>query len=272
MPGVYIAYPFCAQKCTYCNFASGFLPRELETEYTRALKREADETSWDWTPETVYLGGGTPSRMALADLQDLTARIPGRPWREATLEVAPGDITAERARHSLDARFIPVEDRRHATSEEPAMPADHSPADIDPESGFRLPLPKRADLDAAGQKIYDRVADPKVPGMLKEALAVPADLVLTDMAAPTTGHRATDHLRTIALVEIALEVALEVLKPAGVFVGKVFQGGATGDLLARMKMHFREVRHVKPPASRAESVELYVVALGFKGKEPRGRE
>ena len=103
MPGVYIAYPFCAQKCTYCNFASGVLPRELETEYTRALKREADETSWDWTPETVYLGGGTPSRMELADLQDLTARIPGRPWREATLEVAPGDITAERARAWRDA-------------------------------------------------------------------------------------------------------------------------------------------------------------------------
>ena len=116
------------------------------------------------------------------------------------------------------------------------------------------------------------LTDPEVPAMLKKALGGPADLVLTDMAAPTTGHRATDHLRTIALVEIALEVALEVLKPAGVFVGKVFQGGATGDLLARMKMHFREVRHVKPPASRAESVELYVVALGFKGKEPRGRE
>ena len=116
------------------------------------------------------------------------------------------------------------------------------------------------------------LTDPDVPARLRAELNGPADLVLTDMAAPTTGHRATDHLRTIALVEIALEVALEVLKPAGVFVGKVFQGGATGDLLARMKMHFREVRHVKPPASRAESVELYVVALGFKGKEPRGRE
>ena len=116
------------------------------------------------------------------------------------------------------------------------------------------------------------LTDPDVPARLKAELNGPADLVLTDMAAPTTGHRATDHLRTIALVEIALEVALEVLKPGGAFVGKVFQGGATGDLLARMKTHFREVRHVKPPASRAESVELYVVALGFKGNEPRGRE
>ena len=108
------------------------------------------------------------------------------------------------------------------------------------------------------------LTDPDVPSMLKDALGGPADLVLTDMAAPTTGHRATDHIRTIALVEIALDVAIDTLRPGGAFVGKVFQGGATGELLARMKKHFREVKHVKPPVSRAESVELYVVALGFK--------
>jgi 23S rRNA (uridine2552-2'-O)-methyltransferase len=106
--------------------------------------------------------------------------------------------------------------------------------------------------------------DSAVPAMLKEALAGPADLVLTDMAAPTTGHRATDHIRTITLVEIALEVAVETLKPGGAFVGKVFQGGATGDLLTRLKRNFTSVKHVKPPASRSESVELYVVAQGFK--------
>jgi 23S rRNA (uridine2552-2'-O)-methyltransferase len=109
------------------------------------------------------------------------------------------------------------------------------------------------------------LTDPDVPAMLKEALNGPADLVLTDMAAPTTGHRATDHIRTIALVEIALEVAEDVLKPGGAFVGKVFQGGSSNALLARLKKSFRDVKHVKPPASRAESVELYVVALGFKG-------
>jgi 23S rRNA (uridine2552-2'-O)-methyltransferase len=108
------------------------------------------------------------------------------------------------------------------------------------------------------------LTDPDVPAMLKQALDGPADVVMTDMAAPTTGHRATDHIRTIALVEIALEVALDTLKPGGAFVGKVFQGGSSNELLARMKKHFREVKHVKPPASRAESVELYVVALGFK--------
>ncbi len=104
-----------------------------------------------------------------------------------------------------------------------------------------------------------------VPAMLKQALDGPADVVMSDMAAPTTGHRATDHIRTIALVEIALEVALDTLKPGGAFVGKVFQGGSSTDLLGRLKKAFREVRHVKPPASRAESVELYVVASGFKG-------
>lgn len=109
------------------------------------------------------------------------------------------------------------------------------------------------------------LTDPDVPAMLKEALNGPADLVLTDMAAPTTGHRATDHIRTIALVEIALDVAGDVLKPGGAFVGKVFQGGSSNELLARLKKNFRDVKHVKPPASRAESVELYVVALGFKG-------
>ena len=111
------------------------------------------------------------------------------------------------------------------------------------------------------------LTDPNVPDMLKQALAGPADVVLTDMAAPTTGHRATDHIRTIALVEIALEVALDTLKPGGVFVGKVFQGGSSNDLLARLKKAFREVKHVKPPASRSESVELYVVASGFKPPE-----
>ncbi|HUE65821.1 MAG TPA: RlmE family RNA methyltransferase [Rhizomicrobium sp.] len=108
------------------------------------------------------------------------------------------------------------------------------------------------------------LTDPDVPAMLQRAMDGPADVVMTDMAASTTGHRATDHIRTIALVEIALEVALDVLKPGGAFVGKVFQGGSSSDLLARLKKAFREVRHVKPPASRAESVELYVVALGFK--------
>ena len=107
---------------------------------------------------------------------------------------------------------------------------------------------------------------PETPALLKAALGGPADLVMSDMAAPTTGHRPTDHLRTMGLLEAALDMAEEVLKPGGTFVGKVFQGGATGELLARIKRLFADVKHVKPPASRAESVELYLVATGFRGK------
>jgi 23S rRNA (uridine2552-2'-O)-methyltransferase len=107
--------------------------------------------------------------------------------------------------------------------------------------------------------------DADAPGALIAALGEKADVVLSDMAAPTTGHRATDHIRTVALFEAALDLAEAVLKPGGTFVGKVFQGGTANDLLARVKKRFASVKHVKPPASRADSVELYLVATGFKG-------
>lgn len=96
------------------------------------------------------------------------------------------------------------------------------------------------------------------------ALGGPADVVLSDMAAPTTGHRTTDHLRTLALAEAAVELACRVLAPGGALVVKMFQGGAQGALLARLKQRFDRVRHVKPPASRDESPETYLVATGFK--------
>lgn len=108
----------------------------------------------------------------------------------------------------------------------------------------------------------------EAPAAIREALGGPADVVLSDMAAPTTGHRATDHLRTSALFEAGLDIAETVLKPGGVLVGKVFQGGAAPELLARLKKTFRDVKHVKPPASRAQSVELYLVATGFRGTVP----
>jgi oxygen-independent coproporphyrinogen III oxidase len=97
MPGVYLSYPFCAQKCTYCNFASGVFPRELEAQYLAALLADVRRTAWPWTPETVYLGGGTPSQMDPDALSELLAAIPGRPWLEATIEAAPGSITPEKA-------------------------------------------------------------------------------------------------------------------------------------------------------------------------------
>ena len=97
MPGVYISYPFCAQKCTFCNFASGVMPRELELDYLRALDAEIAAHNWSSPPDTLYLGGGTPSRMEPGTLTRLLSSVPGRPWVEATLEAAPGSITTERA-------------------------------------------------------------------------------------------------------------------------------------------------------------------------------
>jgi 23S rRNA (uridine2552-2'-O)-methyltransferase len=111
------------------------------------------------------------------------------------------------------------------------------------------------------------IAEPDSMAKLQQALGGPADVVLSDMAASTTGHRATDHLRTMALLEAALDVAAAVLKPGGAFVGKAFQGGARDELLVRIKKMFREVKHVKPRASRAESVELYLLALAYRGEQ-----
>jgi oxygen-independent coproporphyrinogen III oxidase len=103
MAGVYLSYPFCAQKCSYCNFASGVQPRDLEPRYINALRGELNAMQWRWTPETVYLGGGTPSRMDPRDLAGLLALIPGRPWTEAAIEAAPGSITRAKAEAWRDA-------------------------------------------------------------------------------------------------------------------------------------------------------------------------
>jgi oxygen-independent coproporphyrinogen III oxidase len=95
VPGIYISWPFCAQKCTYCNFASGVLPRELDAEYLEAIQAEIQAVVWRWQPETVYLGGGTPSTLDPNLLATLLALLPGRPWAEATIEAAPGSLTPE---------------------------------------------------------------------------------------------------------------------------------------------------------------------------------
>lgn len=107
---------------------------------------------------------------------------------------------------------------------------------------------------------------------LKEALGGPADLVLSDMAANTVGHPQTDHLRTMALVELGLEFAVGVLRPGGAYVAKVLAGGTDNQLLAELKQHFATVKHAKPPASRKDSSEWYVIAQGFKGRaeQPTG--
>ncbi len=107
--------------------------------------------------------------------------------------------------------------------------------------------------------------DADMPDRLRALMGGPVDLVLSDMAPNTTGHSATDHIRIIALAEHALDFAMQVLAPGGGFVAKVFQGGSEKQMLAPMKQAFATVRHAKPPASRKESSELYVVATGFRG-------
>ncbi len=141
--------------------------------------------------------------------------------------------------------------RVHSTDANPLVVAiDY--LDMDPLAGVTVLKQDFLDADA--------------PDAIRAALGgEPADVVMSDMAAPTTGHRQTDHLRTIALCEAAADFAAEVLRPGGHFVSKVFRGGAEGELLARLKREFTSLHHVKPPASRSQSVELYLVAKGFRG-------
>lgn len=107
--------------------------------------------------------------------------------------------------------------------------------------------------------------DDTAPAKLKKALRGKADVVMSDMAPPTVGHKQTDHLRIMGLAEMAYEFAREVLVPGGVFLSKVFMGGSSNDLLNLLKKDFTKVKHIKPHASRADSSEMYVVALGFRG-------
>jgi 23S rRNA (uridine2552-2'-O)-methyltransferase len=117
-----------------------------------------------------------------------------------------------------------------------------------------------------GVKVLQRdFLDPGAPQAVKDALAGPADVVLSDMAASATGHRETDHLRILALAEVAHDFAKAALAKGGVFVVKLFQGGGENEYIARLRIDFAEVKRMKPPASRAESSELYVVATGFRG-------
>jgi 23S rRNA (uridine2552-2'-O)-methyltransferase len=107
--------------------------------------------------------------------------------------------------------------------------------------------------------------DPAAPALLIDLLGGKPDLVLSDMAPNTVGHRETDHLRIVGLIEMGADFAVSVLKPGGAFVAKAFQGGETAEIIARLKQHFTRVQNVKPKASRADSSEVFLVATGFKG-------
>jgi len=124
-----------------------------------------------------------------------------------------------------------------------------------------LPMEPIAGVDFVQLDFLKHTAPDKLKGMLGGG----ADVVLSDMAANATGHRKTDHLKIMALVETAFEFAREVLAPGGTFLAKVLQGGTEGALLAALKRDFATVKHVKPPASRSDSAELYLLATGFRG-------
>ncbi|MBW8322237.1 MAG: RlmE family RNA methyltransferase [Rhizobium sp.] len=109
--------------------------------------------------------------------------------------------------------------------------------------------------------------DPEAPRLLIEAVGGTPDVVISDMAAPTTGHQKTDHIRTMHLCEVAAHFAIEVLAEGGHFLAKTFQGGTEKDLLNLLKQNFRQVVHIKPASSRAESVEMFLLAKGFKGRK-----
>ena len=219
--------------------------RRLKVRVKTAKRRSAASTRWlerqlndPYVARARAEGYRARSAYKLIEIDDRFRLLaPGR--RVVDLGAAPGgwsEVAAERVR-STDA------DRR-------VVAVDY--LDMDPLPGVTV-----LKLDFLAED---------APQAIRAALGgAPADAVLSDMAAPTTGHRRTDHLRTIHLCETAADFALEVLKPGGHFVAKVFQGGTERDLLATLKQHFDSVHHVKPPASRAESVELYLVAKGFKG-------
>ncbi len=130
--------------------------------------------------------------------------------------------------------------------------------EMDPIPGVIL-LKKDFTEDDAPQMLIDAMGGKK------------ADLVMSDMAWPTTGHRPTDHLRIVQLVEIAADFALDVLAPGGTFVAKVFQGGTEHELLHMLKRHFKSTFHAKPPSSRSDSAEAYLIAKGFKGNRDDAR-
>jgi 23S rRNA (uridine2552-2'-O)-methyltransferase len=217
--------------------------RKLAVRVKTAKSRELSSTLWlerqlndPYVTEAKKLGYRSRAAFKLAQLDDKHRLLkPG--MRIVDLGAAPGGWTQ-----------VAIERTKALTSGARIVALDILPFD---------PLPP-ADV------LHLDFLDPTAPAVLKQALNGEADLVMSDMAAPTTGHRETDHIRIIALAETAYEFAAEVLAPGGAFIAKVFQGGSEKDLLLRLKQDFTTVRHVKPPASRAGSAEVYVVAQGFK--------
>jgi 23S rRNA (uridine2552-2'-O)-methyltransferase len=198
-------------------------------------------------------------------------------WLERQLN-DPYVVDAKRAGFRSRAAFklIELDDRLHLLK--PGMTAvdlGAAPGGWTQVAVARVQAPEKGRVLAADINPFDEIAgaesatldlrDAEAVDALAARLAGKADVVLSDMGAPATGHRATDHLRSLALCEAAFEAARALLKPGGALVIKVLQGGAEGELLAALKRDFASVRHVKPPASRSDSRETYVVATGYRG-------
>ena len=217
-------------------------PRNVVVKVRSARRRKPSSTEWlsrqlndPYVAQAQRLGYRSRAAFKLIELDDrFRLLLPGR--RVVDLGCAPGGWT-QVAVERVGARAIVV---------------GVDLAETAPMAGATI---LRAD-----------VHDVAVVAAIKAELGGSADVVLSDMAPSTTGHAATDHLRIIALAEAAFAVASEILKPGGTFVVKVFQGGAEGPLLAQLKSAFSELRHAKPPASRAQSAETYVVAKGFRSR------
>ncbi len=203
-----------------------WLERQLNDPYVAAAKREG------WRSRAAF---------KLIEIDDKHQVLkPGH--RVVDLGAAPGGWSQVAA-----ARVKAAEGRRPGAGQVVAI--DYLPFDAIPG------------VDIVELDFLDESAPDKLKSLLQGGQA---DVVLSDMAAPTTGHTGTDHLRIMGLAETALAFALEVLSPGGAFLCKVFQGGSERELLKQMKQCFASVRHVKPPSSRSGSAELYVLATGFR--------
>lgn len=211
--------------------------RQLAVRVKSSRRRKPSSTDWlnrqlndPYVAEAKRQGYRSRAAFKLQQL-DERFHLLKRGARVVDLGCAPGGWSQVAA--EIGARVVGVD----------LSPTDPLPGAVLIEGDFR-----EADVEAA----------------VTAALGGPADLVLSDMAAPATGHAATDHLRVVALAEDAFAFAETVLRPGGTFVAKMFKGGTEGALLATLKQAFAEVRHAKPAASRAESAETYVVAKGFR--------
>jgi len=223
--------------------------RALKTRVKTARKRSLSSTLWlerqlndPYVARARREGYRSRSAFKLIEIDDKHRLLrPGQ--RIVDLGAAPGgwsQVAAERTRaRDGEGRVIAID-----------------LLDMDPTEGVDF---RKLDFHA-----------PEAPERLGQWLGGAADGVLSDMAANATGHRKTDHLKIMGLVELAAEFAREVLAPGGFFLAKVLQGGSEGEVLAHLKRDFAAVRHIKPKASRADSAELYVLATGFRGAKAAG--